>query len=1038
MPHSVFISYARKTSLRQAHALYQALDGEQGAAFLDVMGVEVGERIPRRLIDALLNARVVVIFADDAYFASWYCRWEFRAALAPLTVLTRSASPDEEEAALAPIIIVRSSQEGPAFDMSPLPPLLRETEWPGAEDVEVLAQLVRSRLELVPTRLCERIDSAGGASNQLRARLLEEAMLTPPVSLAGSVPLYPLQLPPSLGSAFVGRAEELWRIHDTLGALRGGTGAASNGCALEGGSGFGKTRLALEYLHRFGMRHYPGGIFWVNGDVSDDRLEEQLHGILQALLPGMVPELTVFRQEGRVVTRELEWALHEACERGPVLCVVDNLPETLPGQSPRPLETWCPAVGKVALLVTSKARLLGMEGVYSIVVEAMAPAAAVSLLTDGIRVEGFDEAGLRRVVEWVGALPLALELLNRALRAKALGPAELLQKAWSGGAIRELDRQAEALQRFLPARMLRGVSEALQISYERLTPSEQRVARLMAQFSPEPIPLEVFEALVPSQEQGPVRSLLESRHFVLPVTGDVPLLGSMHSLLAEFLLSRAADPHAELQEGGSALLKVVVPERRRNPQDRPLMNACLPHAERIFELMSSSASGRTYLAIQLGFQLESLLHERGLATRAVQVGRAVLRLSQQILGRDHWDTVVMMVNLATSLDDLAQFEEAQQLQEEALHVARSIAGDEHGFTLKIQGHLAATLSARGRLPEARALEEQLIETHRRLLGDSDPALIDLWNNLAKTLFVLGELEKAREHLEKALALSRELYGEEHPTTLQVMNSLAVTLSALGALPAAQALHERSLELSRRLLGEEHPTTLVAMNTLASTLIDRGELEAGRRLQERVLEARRRILGEAHPSTLVTKANLSLTLERLGDFQRARELLEEVVEVRRHIFGDEHHETLTVRSNLAKLLLRMGEAQTALLTQGEVLRGSRRVFGKEHPQTLHYFLLLALMMLVVPGWQARAWALIQGILETFRRARGAEHPFTINAALSFIINLRAMGESQAAQAVISWYLLAFLGKDPEALPPEQRKLWQTVDQFLRTGSLDPAE
>jgi len=40
----------------------------------------------------------------------------------------------------------------------------------------------------------------------------------------------------------------------------------------------------LEYLHRFGG-YYPGGLFWVDADVSPEALQERFHCILKTLEP---------------------------------------------------------------------------------------------------------------------------------------------------------------------------------------------------------------------------------------------------------------------------------------------------------------------------------------------------------------------------------------------------------------------------------------------------------------------------------------------------------------------------------------------------------------------------------------------------------------------------------------------------------------------------------------------------------------------------------------------------------------------------------
>jgi hypothetical protein len=104
---------------------------------------------------------------------------------------------------------------------------------------------------------------------------------------------------------------------------------------IEGG-GFGKTRLAAEYLHRFGPGSYPGGLFWVNAEQSL-RLEEQLHGVLATLRPE-VGAFAEFSTAGRSASAELERELRRVPRDRPMLYVVDNVPEPEGDTTGKPLE----------------------------------------------------------------------------------------------------------------------------------------------------------------------------------------------------------------------------------------------------------------------------------------------------------------------------------------------------------------------------------------------------------------------------------------------------------------------------------------------------------------------------------------------------------------------------------------------------------------------------------------------------------------------------------------------------------------------------
>ena len=63
MPAPIFISYARRTSLADAHALKAQLGD---LAFLDKSGIETREQFAKVIAKAVMDARLAVVFADDA------------------------------------------------------------------------------------------------------------------------------------------------------------------------------------------------------------------------------------------------------------------------------------------------------------------------------------------------------------------------------------------------------------------------------------------------------------------------------------------------------------------------------------------------------------------------------------------------------------------------------------------------------------------------------------------------------------------------------------------------------------------------------------------------------------------------------------------------------------------------------------------------------------------------------------------------------------------------------------------------------------
>jgi hypothetical protein len=1040
MGHPVFISYARKASREQAVALHEVLGGAEGLAFLDTEGIEPGEHFPRHLADALLASRVVVVFATKEYFRRWYCLWELETVLGPFLALGDRATEEEKERALVPIIVALPVQEGTRPDLLPLPPGLQARSWPSGEDLGTLEQLIRARLEDAQATLGERLKLSGGPGEGLRRRLLEESALPEPKNLAQVEKRYPRALPPSLGRSFVGRADELWRIHYTLSVLRdrrgeGAAGAALTG-ALHGAGGFGKTRLALEYLHRLGPNHYPGGLFWVNADVGPDGLEEQFHGILRTLEPG-VPDLVTFRESKRDAAQEMAKALDTLAARERVLYVVDNVPEPGPQESPRPLETWCPVVGRASLLATSRARLdLGSRGVHPIPIFALAPEASVALLTDGVGRGRLAESDWLQIVAWVEFLPLALELLNRAMKAGGVEPVELLARARKAAPIQELDRQASMLRRHVPSKELRGVTEAFSLSYERLSTSEQRAARLIAHLAPSPIPLGLLEALGAEVAADEVRGTLRGRHFVTPSEGgEVAMFGIMHRVLADYLRRQASEPLSELGRLSTGLLSVMKSDACEDPKSWPLLSACLPHAEEVFvRLLKSGAHAER--EVMLGLAMSTFLRAKGLSERSRGFEEETVSLSTVALGPEHPHTLLAMSNLARTLYVQGDLAGARALQERVLEARLRLIGETHQDTFAAMGNLATTLHAQGDLAGARVLQERVLEASQRVLGESHFVTFTVMSNLALTLKAQGDLPGARVLQERALEASQRELGAEHPDSLKAMGNLAVTLNAQGDLSRARVLEERVLEGSQRVLGEEHPDVLKAMSNLATTLYAQKDLAGARVLQERALEGSRRVLGEAHPDTITVTGNLAAVLSEQGEMEGARALQERVLEARRRVLGEQHPDTLMAMSNLATSLYAQKDMAGARALQQSALEMRRRVLGEEHPDTLTAMGNLA-AMLFAQGDMAEAYTLEMRVLETRRRVLGEEHPDTLTAMGNLAMTLYAKGDMAGMRTLAERLLEARRRASGEEHPSTLTAMNMLAMAMFRQGEVTTA-
>ena len=787
-------------------------------------------------------------------------------------------------------------------------------------------------------------------------------------------------LPLALGERFVGRAAELGLLQRRLAE---GTGPAA--IALAAAGGLGKTRVALELVWRHGER-FPGGVFWLEVSAPA-RLEAGLHALLRALRPD-APTLAQLQAQQVSVAAALAEAARAHGRGQAQLWVLDHLPESDPEQHPPGLAELCPRWGEVSVLLTSRMRpdepdleLLELGGLEE--------AAGAALLTAGLPPGSMSPADAAEVVRWVGGLPIALELLGRSLDLGDLSPEELLALARGEGVTQALSETQQVLRRAGMASGLAPIVESLQISYARLGPEAQALARRLAQFGPEPLPTALVKALGPAASRL-ARATLAARSFVTGISGE--MFGAMHRVLADFL--RGLSGPEESAAACAALLVALPGADCSNPARWPAAARMAPHAE---ALLARSTAARPDL-VELGLRLGGLYHHQQRAREAERVQRHTLALAEACLPADHRSRLTAAGNLAFTLTALGVLAEARALGAATLARCEQALGPDDFLTLATRNNLALTLQSLGELPTAHDELVRLAAAFERTQGPDSGATLAAWTSLAMTKLALGDAVGAQALQERAIAGWRRLAGPDSPDALQVAGSLAQTLQVQGDLLGAHALVVATLATAQRVWGPDDPSLLHLRETLAGVLREQGDLAGARAEFEAVVAALRRVVGPTHPQALITQVALSVVVSMQGDAAGARALQEEVLALGRPRLGPGHPAMLRTLAALVVSLQVLDELPRCRAVLEDGLAELRAAQVPRGPEVLQLEQSLA-ELLGQFGLFAEARAMQAGVLAACEAQGGPRSAQALAAASALaLIDTRrgALDEARATQ------------------------------------------
>ncbi|GAA4959136.1 AfsR/SARP family transcriptional regulator [Actinoplanes utahensis] len=552
-------------------------------------------------------------------------------------------------------------------------------------------------------------------------------------------------------------------------------GSPRNIVTIDGMAGIGKTTFAVRAAHRVADRFPDGQLF----------IDLRANTAGQEPLSATAALEILLRQSGLTdiprgeAERSAMWRTE--LQRRRVLVLLDNVA----GEAHvRPL---LPGVSESLMLITSRRRLMDIDGARTLSMEALPPGDATTLFTGIVGERATAEpAAVRDVLDICGNLPLAIRIAAARLRHRPRWTV-----AYLAGRLRLADLATPE----------RSVAAAFTVSYEQLDEAGQRMFRLLGTAPGRDIEPHAAAALadlpVPDAEDL-LESLLDAHMLVQREQGRY----TMHDLLREHARS--------LAEEDGALMRLLVHYLHRsraavrqlypgNIGDRPGLPPMLTPVEPV----DGPGEAIRWLDAERGNIITTVTYGP-----QVCVGHLAHALRPYLDRQAHHDDAVILHSTALersrrngdadvqgrALADLAwtywrrgDYEQASDHAGQAL----DIATDEfpRALALHALGDVAERRRETGRAE--RCLKEAL--DLARIAGDR-----------AREGFVLGDLgmvldqldrhDEARRHLDLALAMHRK---DGNPLgEARVLDQIGTVLCHQGLPDEAIVRHRQAGDLYR--------------------------------------------------------------------------------------------------------------------------------------------------------------------------------------------------------------------------------------------------
>ncbi|MEU5563796.1 AfsR/SARP family transcriptional regulator [Micromonospora musae] len=703
----------------------------------------------------------------------------------------------------------------------------------------------------------------GAALQELHQRVLAGDLALAGSEVRRSAPVRGL---PRAISDFTGRRETLTRLVKEIDEDR------TRVQLVDGMAGSGKTTLAIHLATALADR-YPDAQLFIDLHGHSDR--EPL--LPAAALAALLRQLGVpgERIPGDVDERAALWRSELADRRAVV--VLDN------AASAAQVAPLLPSGPGTLTLITSRRRLTGLDEGRPSSLAVLDPEEGIELLA---RVAGAERVAAEpeaaaEVVRRCGCLPLAIRLAGARLAHRPRWRIADLAARLAAG--------RDALTELVAGD--RSVGQAFALSYAQVTPTAQRMFRLLGLHPGTRFDAVMAAALadVPLPEAQHLLDELVDVHLV-----DEPEPGRFrfHDLVRDYARQLTAEPTLAAERSAAvrrmlnvclhlalAATRQVEGSASRAPFQRPpmlrpdLVETGLPPNLEWFDENRSNlsamvrlahAEGRYEYCWQLAFAGWSYWYASGHPDELIETHTIGLRAAERL--GDEAAIATMHNYLASGYHRLARYAEALTSMELALSL-RERLGDALGRA-GTHKNVAAVHAFLGNFSAALSHLTEALHIVRR--EGHDAGVVAVFNNQASILLNAGRLDEAlavsRRHLMLArtagtlydnanalghIAMARARMGHGEPARRRLWAALAMKrrlgnrygvgelLNEIGALERADGHPEAAMDRHREALramtqAADRNGQCVSRNLLARALLDQGDAASALDLHRRVL------------------------------------------------------------------------------------------------------------------------------------------------------------------------------------------------------------
>ena len=371
-----------------------------------------------------------------------------------------------------------------------------------------------------------------------------------------------------------------------------------------------------------------------------------------------------------------------------------------------------------------------------------------------------------------------------------------------------------------------------------------------------------------------------------------------------------------------------------------------------------------------------------------------IELSKKLLGPHAIDTLALQVTRAEILNNLDQFEEAQNLLKQTIALAQKQEGDYKHVIQLANIRLAGHLERSGKKDDALRIYQDLLNN----LDDPQTAINNhsflVLLNTANLYHENNQFELAEDFAIQALDWI-DAYSEfSEINKMAARNTASIAMIFQGKENEAEPYFRANVEAAKTVYGEDNAGYLGPIMNLSNLLHNQGQYEESLSLQQKAAQLSQDLFGENDRKTIRAHMNLANILVSVGQLEQGEEMMRSTLNTAISELGENNMQSIMLGYNLAELLnntQRYDEAERLARNNYSI---TQETLGHEHPFT---WLDLDNIAVSLSGKKRFNEALDahNQCIDQLIKIVGEKNPYTLVALKNKINTLHASGDTQSA-------------------------------------------